>query len=692
MIFFLFCFCIIICDVKKSIKKLIILSVFFILFICFEGYSFCISSVQDTWLHLIHGRTNNYYFDKDLILTNQKVKMTQDDNFYYFDIEVDIILADHIKGIMTANPISIYENMRIRNYMGVTNQFVSNCMKPLLYGEKDFTDERVREACSYINISGHQLNEHTLYFGNNKIAQTHIEGTGNEGFGGNITYWRSNYGNYFYFPHALSIYDSDYLGRTYPNGDYIPNVNEMLISHDGVEILSQSSFLKNWVVENNIINDATIGCKTKIKIEKTKMDRYKYLAYGGLLYCRDYNHKSRDNTYEENLNAAFSMTGTLNIASYSICKHSYEYNYEKESNFHIKKCRKCEWTIKELHNYIYEYDGIDNNMCECGKCLKIKCHFEINDDYNKIIEKEVLPYSNIEIEEYKEKEGYEFLYYEKYERNLFTDENLNYSYSTATKSTLIKDVLIATMSTLDNIIKDKSIIYKCVYIPIRLKVNYYTDKGLMANNNTLMSVNYTYWSLKLEKPKGNFGNEVYFDGYLYLQNIIKSETEIRRLIYEQDQIFDLKACFNHPEYGKSESGASGEPLEGGGLNYKENKNITNDKNLKEEELNTNKINNFQEKINYNNKQNNMHRKNDLRNNKNNELFGMNLSDYKKILEKLGLNISTISNAKRKIININKDILSIWSLINNNYVKITFVFGILLLIIFIFMNNKKENKK
>lgn len=681
---------------KKIIKNLIFLSVIIFFLICHKNYSFCISSVQDSHLHLIHGRTNNYYFDKDLILTNQNVKMTQDDNFYYFDIEADIIFADHIKGVMTANPISVYDNMRIRSYMGVTNQFVSNCMQPLLFKENNFTDERVREICNYINISGHQLNEHILYFGDKKIAQTHIEGTGNEFFGGNITYWRSNYGNYFYFPHALSLYDGDYLGRTYPNGDYIPNVNEMLISHDGVEILSQSSFLKNWVVENNKVNDATIGCKTKIKVEKTKMDRYKYLAYGGLLYCKDYNHKSRDNTYEETLNAAFSMTGTFNIATYSNCKHSYEYNYEKESDFHIKKCRKCEWTIKESHNYIYEYDGIKNNMCECGKCLKVKCHFEINDDYNNIIEKEVMPYSKIEVEEYKEKEGYEFLYYEKYERNLYTDENLNYSYSTATKSTLIKDVLIATMSTLDNIIKDKSIIYKCVYTPIRLKVNYYTDKGLMANNNISMSVNYIYWNLKLEKPKGNFGNEVYFDGYLYLQNIIKSEIDIRRLIYKQDQIFDLKACFNYPEYGRSESDARGEPKEGGGLKYKEDEKIIKNNSFIEKELDVNKIKNFKEDFNYNNSNSNrreyIYKENNININKDNELFKMSLSDYKKLLDKIGLNISTLSNTKGKVINKKNNFLSfVFGIFINRYVLITFALGLFILIIF-YIIIKYKNKK
>lgn len=682
----LFGFCISKNNISKNniIKNILVLVGIFFVILPFKSYSYCISSLQDSWLYFIHNRTNNYYFDKDLILTNQKVKMTQDDKFYYFDVEADIILADHMKGFMTANAISSYENMRIRTYMGVTNQFVSNCMKPLLFGEKNFTDERITEVCNFADVSGHQLNEHILYFGNKKIAQTHIEGTGNEHFGGDVTFWRSNYGNYFYFPHALDVYDNSYLNRTYPNGDYISNVNEMLISHDGVEILSQSSFLKSWVVENNIINDATIGCKTKIKVEKTKMDRYKYLAYGGLLYCKNYSHKSRDNTYEETLNAAFSMTGTFNIATYSNCKHSYEYTYEKDLDYHIKRCRKCEWTIKEKHNYIYEYDDIKDNMCECGKCLKIKCHFEINDDYNKVVEKEVIPYSNVDVEEYKEKEGYEFLYYEKYERSLFTDDDLNYSYSTATKSTLIKDVLIATMSTLDNIIKDKSVIYKCVYTPIRLKVNYHTSKGLMTNNNEFMSVNYTYWSLVLEKPKGNFGNEIYFDSYFYLQNQIKNEKDLRRLIYEQDQIFNLEALFNHSEYGKRESGAKEEPKVGGGLRtyegYEKNKDIQNEKNINE---NNNLIGKDLNLINIKNK-NKLEIKKEKKDNDDNELIGMSFCDYKKLIEKLGLNISTLSNIKGNIINKKNSILlmllKLINNVNNVYAITTFGLGLLILLI------------
>ena len=200
----------------------------------------------------------------------------------------------------------------------------------------------------------------------------------------------------------------------------------------------------------------------------------------------------------------------LNLLELSHCDHEFELLYSDDTK-HIMKCKKCEWEKEDDHNYVYEYDGMTNNVCECSKVLYVKNHYLYNSDL-KADEVDVHnPNVEISSKSNPTKTGYIFNDYSIYHKI-----PKNYSVT----NTIINEKYIKNSNDTPIRTATYSSVIKANYNPIKYKFIFKNDNNLGLNiNGNVPDQEYEYDEEKSINNGININN-YYFKGWSLATNSI----------------------------------------------------------------------------------------------------------------------------------------------------------------------------
>ncbi len=294
---------------------------------------------------------NEWIYLNDLIfnITNNEVIFTQDDDYFYYSITQSVTGVDEGEGWCGYHTYYKYPQYMLAPFSNINDVMFYNHV----HGS---------------NVGGN--NEYYL-----KLAGTEI------------AHYKTHYTNSKFYTDKnkcdMSFICSRYQG---PSGDI-----------SGFKLIESSIYH---------VNSRNFTIKIKFKIIKKDIEKLKYFRFIFPLYWErntpptggNYNYSSGTTNY------------SIDLTEYTACEHNFIYESTDNSN-HKKVCEFCKWEINEEHEFIYSYDEIENNRCECGHNKKIRYRIINNIDDKE--EVHILD-SNSDIEIYDEtkKTGYSFLYYE----------------------------------------------------------------------------------------------------------------------------------------------------------------------------------------------------------------------------------------------------------------------------------------
>ena len=382
-------------------------------------------------------------FEQYLTLGNVNVNFTQDDTYYYFEVTANASM--NVSGIVSAK---------------ITGMNKLPC--PMLYKIKDFGNQMVvNEACKvpYADArSGSYYASSKVSIKNNVVSdfmdKYHFSSDSH------ITdeFYRVENGDRYFMPNELrnNICKSNIL-FTYTSSYPDACVN----NGEGVTFIRNSSSSYPVYGKSNI-TDYVANYDIKIGINKSYMDSYRYLCFAESFVVLESSHVS---TGSEDHAGLSICSNTIDLNDYVNCEHKWVYKVTDKLN-HKAYCENCKWEKNEPHSLLYEYDGIHYDVCTCSYIDKVKYTFEINDD-NTLVENEICnTYEDYEKHPYTQKTGYNFKWYEKYEKDFIINDNL----STISNATTTH--FVSTVSQFDDKAGNKSVIYKAKYSPIKYTFNY----------------------------------------------------------------------------------------------------------------------------------------------------------------------------------------------------------------------------
>ena len=344
-------------------------------------------------------------------MTNMQVDFTQDDDYYYFNIKSDIKLT------LPNNRYPIFNEVTLRRYH--IDYGDAYKLYPILYGNNNFTSIKY-------------TNNYTTYYNNTITSRERYANTDNTDHVITISAPNEIF-KYNYKRHVIiySYKDNDIdevLEDRLLKNIVIPNTDGFNTS-DG----NRTSYGYNLIYNNTKFTSMTHTYTTsmtyystftgqsdcKIGILKSKIDDYKYYGLGNffLLWNSDDDCQleidgKNDPSYTVRTSnyAGFCSAQYIDLSQHINCDHNFVMTYNNSETIHKWTCQKCMWERTENHNFIYTYDDIENNACECGykRCIKVSIKNNINDDVKTIICK---PYEAFEFIN-TEKEGYKLQYIE----------------------------------------------------------------------------------------------------------------------------------------------------------------------------------------------------------------------------------------------------------------------------------------
>ena len=388
---------------------------------------------------------NKVYMVQLLDLQNINVKFTQDNNNYIFSITA------------SANIKPLNSGIYAKGTLGASG------VGPMLYSTENFGKDMYIEESDKDDFGGYigpvytqsSLKIQGKLIGRYKYSYT----TSTSGARRNEESIDENTGELYYVSTDLRSSISHYSGQfkyatSYPN----------LIANNGagISVYNNSSSARANYNSNDFIDDYTMWVNCKIGIKKQYIDNYRYICFGQTYAL------ATDITLSDirsNVDAYSLCTNTIDLKQYAECNHNWEFASSSRTQ-HIRKCNNCEWEVKENHKYIYEYDGIKKNICDCRAINKVNYHIIINDDYTGEYNEKLNADSTFNTPSYKNKTGYKFLYFDVYEKKLVNDKKLS------TISNAIKVIHIATKSEISNKTGYNSMIYEARYVPNKFTIQY----------------------------------------------------------------------------------------------------------------------------------------------------------------------------------------------------------------------------
>ena len=396
-------------------------------------------------------------YNQALTLKNTKVKFTQNDTEYIFDITAD-------------SSFKFWGNTATNKDLCKENYY--DIPQPALYKTENFGDGMVIEENTKVPFADYYGDIYTNSF--IKIKSVEIEYINNTlNLAPNRTDYidrtkRSN-GDKFFIPNSARV---NALSNTYNYRNAIKYPSGLENNGEGVRIISNSSgktyVLTLFDVDGNgkkeYIDTVNVSFTIKIAVDKSNIDDYRYLCF----LCSEIGHTSTLQNTGTYLSNGYSLsTNTIDLKNFTTCNHTWSLTKSDATN-HTIKCANCDWEKTEAHDYKFEYDGIANDVCICSRVKQVKYHYEINDNFNTSVNKTLNANSTCEKVEANKKTGYNFKWYEKYELQ-FDGSNL---FNQSTNTINATKVFLNNTTTIDSTTGSRSIFYKAVYSPIKYVFNY----------------------------------------------------------------------------------------------------------------------------------------------------------------------------------------------------------------------------
>ena len=485
---------------KRQVVKTILFTSLFVLLSNTKGYA-ATSYSQSTSNHKEGSSSvgastcrSQQIYNQALNLKNTKVKFTQNDTEYIFDITADSSFK------FWGNTLTGKDLCKVNSY---------DIPQPVLYKSENFGDRMMIEENSkvaFIDYTGDVYLNSIL-----KIKNVEVEylNSVSEVAPNKIDYIentkRSN-GDKYFIPNSAR---PSALSSTYNYGSIAKYPSGLENNGEGVRIISNTSdktyaltlFDVDGNGEKEYIDTVNVSFGVKIAIDKSNIEDYRYLCF----ICNEVGQTSVFEKTGSYASSGYSLsTNTIDLKNFTTCNHDWSV-IESDATNHTIKCANCDWEKTEAHEYKFEYDGIANDVCICSRVKQVKYHYEINDDFNTSVDKTLNANSTCEKVEVNKKTGYNFKWYEKYELQFDGSNLFNQSANTinATK------VFLNNTTTIDSTTGSKSIFYKAIYSPIKYVFNYSSKastKGYISKvlNKTISPQTFYYNSKDYLKDNSEY--------------------------------------------------------------------------------------------------------------------------------------------------------------------------------------------
>ena len=130
--------------------------------------------------------------------------------------------------------------------------------------------------------------------------------------------------------------------------------------------------------------ELSMNLKYKITIAKNNIDDYRYLStYVPEAFKKDDTELVPSETF-----TMYNLcTPSIDLKQYADA-HTHDFKIKNVyKDYHELYCEGCKWTKKIEHEYVDTYDGIEENLCICGKHKYVNIHIENNIDDDVYVDK-----------------------------------------------------------------------------------------------------------------------------------------------------------------------------------------------------------------------------------------------------------------------------------------------------------------
>ena len=441
---------------------------FFCIILTFKAFPLAVSHVDiydSPYSTSYISASNDITFNQYMKLKDVRVSFSQDDDKYTFKVSAN-------------SSVKIYDNLfKVEAYS------CSGSLVPLLYKEENFGDGmKITESTKLPHSDCYNVDCYTTAEVKikNKTQSKYVNKY-HLNYSEHITTESidTNNGEKYFIPKSLrnSISSGWGFNNTTKYPIYCTN------NGDGVSLVRNSSY-NNYTYINSCYDTYFAYMDVTISINKNYIDDYRYLCFAQECIAESYGEYN-DRHY--NFYGVSVCSNTIDLKEYVDCDHNWTYKI-KDKLSHVMYCDKCKWEKEEPHWLLYEYDGIEYDVCTCSYVDKVKYRFVINDDITGEVEEVCDTECEYNKHKFMHKKGYNFKWYEKYilkhehDKEL-SKENIGIYYD-----------FIATVSEMDKVAGKKSVLYEAKYSPIKYVFNY-------SNYNTC--------DLKLDNVISK--QEVYYD-------------------------------------------------------------------------------------------------------------------------------------------------------------------------------------
>ena len=492
--------------------------IFFILFIFINANNTLYASYilkQDTKIGNTNSIEDRIYYrltDIQMKITDTKVKFKENDNDYIFNIEQNLY-NDNLRqnylyvGINPEVALSSFENTTSFIFEGKIGTSLSN------YNSRTYNDVRA-------NLNGKDI---ARYFEEDTSSSTGATTHDEEKYC-RMTFYLSNQFGYT----LITKKDMDKtqhkvkISKTFTYNFEDGNVNHL--------------YFKYLKLNMNI--------KYEIRINKNEFLNYRYLT----TYIPEvFKENNTDLQFNERFNISNIGVPSIDLMPY-VEEHTHDFKIKNiYKDYHELLCEGCEWKRKINHEYKDIYDGINNNLCVCGRHKYVFINIENNVDKNKYNKKlepsDAFPSYDLE------KKGVHLI--------KITEEVKNYNKDISNELTAekIKINVYENELKLPSIVPNFSTKYTLYYDINKYKIVFNKKNNLGINiNNSLYMNNMTYY---VNESKKLIKNKYLVEGYDFLgwcddekklyDNSIKDidkvkyidEEEVSNITYENDNIINL---------------------------------------------------------------------------------------------------------------------------------------------------------
>ena len=528
--------------------------------------------------------------NQNLIELNQasEIKMKQDNEFYYFSIDLDI----KNENLSFNSALSIGNNEF--QTMGNSILYLSNTNNnELIYNYTIDSSGRFKYTKSYSSTVTEQYNTYygvrtdkinlkiNNYSSTQQMTLQHNNGTatytpnnfdtqsssGTYLLYNTLTFPFETYlnGNTRFIPYNGIHMDSSIWGSTgrfYTQGKVLFNSNQ-------VDYTTPKKLPYNFINSINISHDNTKSYFNEkivavLKIKKSDIHNYRYLNLynpSGISKSKTSGFdtvnftESQKNYYTKLTNSsnggtyiAYSIHSKngIDLLNYIDCEHNWVIKKRKDLNTHIIFCDKCEWEYDESHDFKYEYDGIKNNLCLCGCIKNIKHYYNFNsetfDDYE-----EVLLASSSYIKPNPIKKGYNISGYKKYLKYFENMTNPVFDIS----STSVVSNYVEDINDLPELSDYFSSIFEAKYVPIKYKVHFNTSNNLKLPITINLEDYDCFYDVEYNTPLYDYGNYI-MEGWSIASNsniiTVSRNDKIKNLTTKENDIINLYPVYDIAYY------------------------------------------------------------------------------------------------------------------------------------------------